>query len=54
MQDTTRPFPENGGETQQSGHTPRSGPEVKMEEVVTKMVRRRDSDTGQGSVRSCR
>jgi len=34
-------------ETQQSGHAPRSGPEVKMEEVVPKMrageARMRDS-----------
>jgi len=29
------------GGTQQSGHAPRSGPEVKMEDVVPKMARRK-------------
>jgi len=45
----TRPLPRDGGveETQQSGHAPRSGPEVKMEEVVPKMARRRGSDAEQ-------
>jgi len=37
----------NSTEIQQSGHVPRSGPEVKMEEVVPKMARRRGSDAGQ-------
>jgi len=30
----------NSTETQQSGHAPRSGPEVKMEKVMPKMPRR--------------
>jgi len=41
----------------QSGHAPRSGPEVKMEEVVSKTARRKGSDAGQSRrrwVRSCR
>jgi len=33
--------------TKQSGHALRSGPEVKMKEVVPKMARRRGSDAGQ-------
>jgi len=37
----------NSTETQQLGHAPRSGPEVKMEEVVAKMARRRGSDAEQ-------
>jgi len=34
-------------ETQQSGHDPRSRPEVKIEEVVPKMARRRGSEGGE-------
>jgi len=35
------------GEIQQSGHVPRSGPEIKNEEVLSKISRRRDSNAGQ-------
>jgi len=38
----------NFTETQQSGHASRTGPEVKMEEVVPKMSRRRGSDADAG------
>jgi len=37
----------NFADAQQSDHAPRSGPEVKMEEVVPKMARRRGSDARQ-------
>jgi len=37
----------NSAETQQSGHVLRSRPKVKMEEVVPKMARRKDSDAEQ-------
>jgi len=48
----TRPLPRDGGveestETQQSGHAPRSGPEVKNGRRSAKDARRRSSDAGQ-------
>jgi len=53
------PFQETGAqrnstETQQSGHAPRSGPEVKIGKVVQKMARLRGSDVGQSRRRRAR
>jgi len=48
----TRPLPRDGGVEELHGDPtvgpcPRSEPEVKMEEVLPKMARRRGSDAGQ-------